>query len=115
MNKVNARDLSGAAANGPEITANGSDLPGAAANGPKQAGPSNSAVPDQATEEEGVSPEVKEQKEQARNRVRAWRKVLLDGLDLLVELTAAAASADESDASEEFDLAQECQASCHYH
>ena len=62
-----------------------------------QAGPSNESpagsstgVPDQDMQED-ANPEMKEKREQARNRSRAWRKVLLDGLDLQTELTAAAA------------------------
>lgn len=46
-------------------------------------------APDQDMEEE-ADPAVKEKREQARSRSRAWRKVLLDGLDLQSELTAAA-------------------------
>ena len=49
-------------------------------------------LPDQDMGEE-ADPEVKEKREQARNRIRYWRKVLLDGLDLQAELTAAAAAA----------------------
>lgn len=64
-----------------------------------QAGPSahtqaepSGGMPDQDTEEIQDS-EAKEKREQARSRTRAWRKVLLDGLDLQAELTAAAAAA----------------------
>ncbi|KAL0028145.1 hypothetical protein WJX77_009970 [Trebouxia sp. C0004] len=111
------------AANRPEQTGPNTTLPDQdAANGPEQPGPV-SGLPDQADtsgadqpgpsaplpyqgQEEEVSHEVKEKKEQARSRSRAWRKVLLDGLDLLAELTAAAAAADDSEHS---DLAQDCQ------
>lgn len=67
-----------------------------------QAGPStqtqgpDEGMPDEDTQE-GADPEAKEKREQARNRTRAWRKVLLDGLDLQAELTAAAAAAGQPD------------------
>ena len=81
---------------GPDQAGPSSAMPDqGAATGPGQPGPST-AVPDQATEGD-VNPETKEKKEQARNRTRAWRKVLLDGLDLQAELTAAAASAGQAD------------------
>ena len=59
------------------------------------AGPSEGVL-DQETEEDEDA-EAKEKREQARNRTRAWRKVLLDGLDLQAELTAAAATAGHPD------------------
>ncbi len=115
------------AANHPEQPGPNTTLPDQdAANGPEQPGPS-SGVPNQAVtdesnqpgpsaplpyqgQEEEVSHEVREKKEQARSRSRAWRKIFLDGLDLLAELTtvaaAAAATAGDSDCS---DLALECQ------
>lgn len=62
---------------------------------PIQPGPSQ-GMPDQDTQE-GANSEVKEKREQARSRSRAWRKVLLDGLDLQAELTAAAAAAGQPD------------------
>ena len=62
-----------------------------------QAGPST-GVPDQDMQED-ANPDMKEKREQARNRSRAWRKVLLDGLDLQTELTAAAAQALHSDSA----------------
>lgn len=62
-----------------------------------QPGPST-GVPDQDAQED-TDPEMKEKREQARSRSRAWRKVLLDGLDLQTELTAAAAQALHSDSS----------------
>ena len=80
------------AANGPEHTGPSSGLPNQAdTNESDQPGPS-APLPYQGQEEE-VSHEVREKKEQARSRSRAWRKVFLDGLDLLAELTAAAAAA----------------------
>jgi len=111
-----------ASLNGPDQPGPSTDVPDqATTNGPDQPGPST-AVPDQAATngcdqagpstgvadqdmEEGVSPEVKEKQEHARARVRAWRKVLLDGLDLLAELTAAAAADDPED----LECAQESQ------
>ena len=62
-----------------------------------QSGPST-GVPDQDAQED-TDPEMKEKREQARSRSRAWRKVLLDGLDLQTELTAAAAQALHSDST----------------
>ena len=62
-----------------------------------QPGPST-GVPDQELQED-ADPEMKEKREQARNRSRAWRKVLLDGLDLQTELTAAAALALHPDSA----------------
>ena len=80
------------AANGPEHTGPSSGLPNQAdTHESDQPGPS-APLPYQGQEEE-VSHEVREKKEQARGRSRAWRKVFLDGLDLLAELTAAAAAA----------------------
>ena len=80
------------AANGPEHTGPSSGLPNQAdTHESDQPGPS-APLPYQVQEEE-VSHEVREKKEQARSRSRAWRKVFLDGLDLLAELTAAAAAA----------------------
>ena len=55
-------------------------------------------------QEETEDPEVKEKREGARGRHRAWRKVLLDGLDLLLELTQTAAGARLEDT----ELAQDC-------
>lgn len=69
-----------------------------AATRPGQPGPST-AMPDQAIEED-VNPEMKEKKEHARTRTRAWRKILLDGLDLQAELTAGAATAGQPDSEE---------------
>lgn len=56
-------------------------------------------------QEDNEDPEAKEKKESARSRHRAWRKVLLDGLDLLFELSQAAATADPANA----ELAHDCQ------
>ena len=96
------------AANGPEPPGPNTTLPDQdAANAPEQPGPSTQ-LPYQGQEEE-VSHELKEKKEQARSRSRAWRKVLLDSLDLLAELTAAAAAAAAIDDSDHLDLAQDCQ------
>ena len=53
--------------------------------------------------------EVKEKREGARARHRAWRKVLLDGLDLVSELTRAASNASPGDE----ELEQDCQVSFH--
>lgn len=61
-------------------------------------------------QEEEEDPEVKERKENARGRHRAWRKILLDGLDLLFELTQAAASANPADT----ELSQGCQVKIAY-
>ncbi len=96
-----------------------------AAHGPEHPGPS-SGVPNQAIknesdqpgpsapspyqgQEEEVSHEVREKKEQARSRSRAWRKVFLDGLDLLGELTTVAAAAAAAGDSDRLDLELECQ------
>ena len=98
----------------------GSEQPGPSTSLPEQPGP-GTTLSDQATtegaglpgpstqlhhldQEEDVSPEVKEKREHARTRSRAWKKVLLDGLDLQAELTAAAAAADPDDPR----LAQKC-------
>ena len=90
-------------ANGPDQAASCMAVPDqATANGFDQPGPST-ALPDQDTEKE-VDVEMKEKKEQARHRLRAWRKVLLDGLDLLTEMMCAAVDYDPDDSS---DL-QEC-------
>ena len=48
---------------------------------------------------------MKDKREGARGRHRAWRKVLLDGLDLLLELIQTAAGAQLEDT----ELAQDCQ------
>ena len=97
------------AANGPEHTGPSSGLPNQAdSNGSDQPGLS-APLPYQGQEDE-VSHEVREKKEQARSRSRAWRKVLLDGLDLLAELTAAAAAAAfAAGDSDRLDLALDCQ------
>lgn len=106
---------------GPNTTLSDQDAP----SGPEQSGPTL-GLPDQADtngsnhpgssaplpyqgQEDEVSHAVREKKEQARSRTRAWRKVLLDGLDLLVELTAAAAAAAAVDDSDHSDLVQDCQ------
>jgi len=115
------------AANHPEQPGPNTTLPDQdASNGPEQPGPS-SGLPNQAVtsefdqpgpsaplpyqgQEEEVSHEAREKKEQARSRSRAWRKIFLDGLDLLAELTAAAAAAAAiADDSDSLDLALECQ------
>ena len=115
------------AANHPEQPGPNTTLPDQdAANGPEQPGPS-SGVPNQAItnesdqpgpsaplpyqgQEEEVSHKLREKKEHARSRSRAWRKVFLDGLDLLAELTAAAAAgAATAGDSDSLDLARECQ------
>lgn len=48
-------------------------------------------------QDDAEDPELKEKREVARARHRAWRKVLLDGLDLFSELTQAAANASPGD------------------
>ena len=62
-----------------------------------QAGPST-GLSDQDMQED-ANPEMKEKREQARSRSRAWRKVLLDGLDLQIELTVTAAQALHPDSA----------------
>jgi len=97
------------AASGPEQPGPSSGLPNqAVTNESDQTGPS-APSPYQGQEEE-MSHEVKEKKEQARSRSRAWRKVFQDGLDLLAELTAvAAAAAAAAGDSDSLDLALDCQ------
>lgn len=93
-----------------QATAMGSEDPGPSTRLPDQATSKGSGLPGPSTQlhhedqEEDVSPEVKEKGEHARTRSRAWKKVLLDGLDLQAELTAAAAAADPDDPR----LAQKC-------
>lgn len=93
-----------------QATAMGSEQPGPSTGLPDQATTKGSGLPGPSTQlqhldqEEEVSPEVKEKREHARTRSRAWKKVLLDGLDLQAELTAAAAAADPDDPR----LAQKC-------
>ena len=62
-----------------------------------QLGPTTGA-PDLEMQED-ADPEMKEKREQARSRSRAWRKVLLDGLDLQIELTVTAAQALHPDSA----------------
>ena len=86
--------------------------PGPNPDSQSQPGPSL-GMPDQDMQEE-ADPRVKEKRELARSRTRAWRKVLLDGLDLQSELTAAAAQQPHFDSA----LAEaevKVRPSCWYH